>query len=136
MPAWEPEPASTLHGHTGIVDAVAIAPDGSWLVTASRDMTARLWAADGTPGDILEHDRPVHAVAIAPDGTWLATVSGTTAQLWAADGTPRGVLYHGSRVNAVAIAPDGTWLATASTDKTARIWAADVATPWQDGGSQ
>src|SRR5262245_43750063 len=128
MPAWEPEPASTLHGHTGIVDAVAIAPDGSWLVTASRDMTARLWAADGDPGDILEHDLPVRTVAIAPDGSWLATASrDKTARIWGADGTPRATLTgHRHRVFAVAIAPDGSWLATASTDKTARLWAADA----------
>ena len=43
---------------------------------------------------------------------------------------------HRGWVTAVAIAPDGSWLATASADKTARIWAADVATPGQDGGSQ
>ena len=39
---------------------------------------------------------------------------------------------HRHSVRAVAIAPDGSWLATASEDKTARIWAADAATPWQD----
>jgi len=37
--------------HDGPVSAVAIAPDGTWLATAS-DNTVRLWAADGTPNPL------------------------------------------------------------------------------------
>jgi platelet-activating factor acetylhydrolase IB subunit alpha len=48
---------------------VAIAPDGSWLATASDDGTARTWAADGTP-------RAVTAIRIdgqASDCSWFAS---------------------------------------------------------------
>ena len=38
-----------LFGHDGAVNAIAIAPGGTWLATASDDRTARIWAADGTP---------------------------------------------------------------------------------------
>lgn len=32
-----------LSGHTDIVMALAVSPDGKWLVSASKDRTARLW---------------------------------------------------------------------------------------------
>src|SRR5215470_3771335 len=143
MPLWKKaspdgsaRPKRILAGHNGSAEAVAIAPDGTWLATVSWDETGRIWAADGTPRAVLTgHKEAVERVAIAPDGTWLATVSwdGTgriwaadgaslvtggedgTARIWAADGAPRAVLSgHGGPVEAVAIAPDGTWLATTS----------------------
>lgn len=62
-------PTSAPVGHKGTVSAVAIAPNGTWLVTASRDKTARLRAADGAPGDIRKHDRSVNAATVSRDGT-------------------------------------------------------------------
>jgi WD40 repeat protein len=38
-------PRATLTGHQGWVNAVAIAPDGTWLATASDDDTLRIWAS-------------------------------------------------------------------------------------------
>ncbi|MFF1918900.1 WD40 repeat domain-containing protein, partial [Streptomyces sp. NPDC058239] len=34
-------------GHTGTVNSVAIAPDGTWLATAGTDGTARVWDVAG-----------------------------------------------------------------------------------------
>ena len=116
-----------LTGHDTQVTAVAVAPDGSWLATASYDRTARIW--DATTGQqrmvLTGHTRWVTAVAVAPDGSWLATASEDgTARIWdATTGHQRTVLTgHSDTVWAVAIAPDGSWLATASDDGTARIW--------------
>jgi WD40 repeat protein len=124
----------TLLGHDHIVFAVAVAPDGTWLATASLDQTARIWdTATGQQRVILTgHDGPVTAVAVAPDGTWVATASSDrTARIWdTATGQQRAILARHDRwVTAVAVAPDGTWLATASSDRTARIW--DIATGQQ-----
>lgn len=52
----------TLEGHTGRVNAMSFSPDGSRLVTASEDGTARLWiTATG------------ETVAILPGGNWGVT---------------------------------------------------------------
>ncbi len=126
-----PELRRVLMGHTDWVSAVAVAPDGTWLATGSRDRTVRIWdAATGRQRGILTgHGGSVSAVAVAPDGTWLVTASiDGTVRIWdAATGRQRGILTgHAGPVRAVAVAPDGSWLATGSIDRTVRIW--DAAT--------
>jgi WD40 repeat protein len=48
---------------------LAVAPDGSWLASASHDTTVRIW--DPATGIIrytlTGHTRPVVALAVAPD---------------------------------------------------------------------
>ncbi|MGW1997978.1 NB-ARC domain-containing protein [Embleya sp. NPDC001921] len=121
--AWaipdHPSPAleRVLTGHTYAVNAVAISPDGTWLVSAGDDGTVRIW--DRTTGTctatLTEHTGPVNAVAIAQDGTWLATAGrDRVVRIWdRATGTCTAILVgHVGPVNAVAISRDGTWLAT------------------------
>ena len=83
-------PRITLTGHGEPVEQVTIAPDGTWLATASWH-TARIWNSDGTlRATLTGHDGPVEGLAIAPDGTWLAATSADdTVPIWAADGTLR-----------------------------------------------
>jgi len=111
-----------LTGHAAEVWAVAVAPDGSWLVTASADGTARVW--DPTTGKeraTLTHHSAVDEVAVAPDGSWLATRSSDgTVTAWDTV-TWRTRLTLANKVSAVAIAPDGTWLATARSHHTVQL---------------
>jgi WD40 repeat protein len=105
--------------------AVAIAPDGTWLVATSEDGAARIWGADGAlRATLTSDDGPVHAVAIARTGTWLATGSeGGTVRTWGADGALRTALpSDDGSVQAVAIAPDERWLVATSEEYAARIW--------------
>ena len=120
-----PDPAlrRTLAGQGGVVLAVAIAPDGTWLASADDDGLVRIWdPATGELRDTLINAARLTAVAIAPDGTWLASGAygayGGLVRIWdPATGEPRATLTgHFDRVTAVAIAPDGTWLASASDD--------------------
>jgi WD40 repeat protein len=113
--------------HDGEICAVMFSPDGTKIVTAGNDNTARLWdAAAGKPlGTPMMHDGPVLAVAFSPDGTKIATASAdNTARLWdVATGRPLSPpMKHDGQVFRVAFSPDGAKIATASADNTARIW--------------
>ena len=63
---------------------LAFSPDGTRLVTASRDKMVRVWdIADGRQVAALEHPSPIGFARFSPDGTRLATVTGdTTVRLW------------------------------------------------------
>src|ERR1035441_5216439 len=78
----------------------------SWLATASRDGTARIWdIATGRERAVLKnHTDCVTAVAVAPDGTWLATASRDgTARIWdAAGGHPRALMQVDGPLSACA----------------------------------
>ncbi|BBC29428.1 hypothetical protein SGFS_007220 [Streptomyces graminofaciens] len=125
--AWRGcEVPQTPSAHVGRVTTMVVSPDGSWLATASRDGTARIWdAATGQELHILTvHTASVFAVVVSPDGSWLATASRDgTARIWdAATGQELHTLDIFA-VDAMVVSPDGAWIATTSfrTD-TMRIW--------------
>ena len=127
----DPALQRVLIGHTYAVVAVAVAPDGTWLASASEDGMVRIWdVATGRERAVLHgHTGAVSAVAVAPDGSWLASASDDgTVRIWdvaSQPGTGRAAMATTGGVWAVAVAPDGSWLASASEDGTVRIW--DVA---------
>jgi WD40 repeat protein len=125
---WDPLSGSclaTLTGHTEEVGAVAISPDGTWLATASRDGTVRIWdRASAEHGNAPRRPGDNRAVAISPDSSWLATGGlDKTVRIWdRATAQCIKTLWNKGQVHALAVSPDGTWLAAASNDKTVRIW--------------
>src|SRR5262249_10101333 len=63
----------------------AFSPDGTRVVTASRDKTAQVWdAVTGKPlTSPLQHQGSVVSAAFSPDGTRIVTASGDkTARVW------------------------------------------------------
>jgi hypothetical protein len=123
----------TLTGHTGPVEACAVSPDGTWVVSASADGTVKIWdAATGTERATLTgHTGGVRACAVSPDGTWVVSASDDgTLKIWdAATGTERATLTgHTCPVEACAVSPDGTWVVSASDDGTVKIWDAATGT--------
>ncbi|MBX3374042.1 MAG: protein kinase [Phycisphaeraceae bacterium] len=125
---------TALDIHQGAVDAARFSPDGTRIVTASRDGTARVWdAATGTStAELLGHGGPVLSAAFDPDGRRIVTASWDgTARLWE---TATGRLLatftgHGDLVRTAAFSPDGTRIVTASMDRTARVWDASSGAP-------
>jgi WD40 repeat protein/tRNA A-37 threonylcarbamoyl transferase component Bud32 len=113
--------------HAARIHAVALSPDGRFVLTGGDDHVARLWE---TPtgrsiGGPLAHSKQVEHVAFSPDGKVALTGSlDGTARLWdTATGTPLGQpLAHTDVVRCIAFSPDGRLVATGSNDGTARLW--------------
>jgi len=67
------------------VDSAAFSPDGSRIVTASWDKTARIWdAASAKEVAVLRgHENIVSSAAFSPDGSRIVTASeDETARIW------------------------------------------------------
>jgi WD40 repeat protein len=131
--SWPLPLTAPLH-HDDEVLCSAFSPDGTRIVTASQDKTARIWdAATGQPiGEPLRHDEAVNTACFSPDGTRVITASNDgTARLWdASNGQPIGQpMKHDDEVNTAAFSPDGLHVVTASSDKTVRLWDAHTGAP-------
>ena len=123
-----------LTGEVASVDEASFSPDGSRVVTASGDKTARVWdAASGkeivAQGGLEEGDP---SVAFSPDGT--RVVSGAadhTARVWdAANGNELVAMRgHQDAIISTAFSPDGSRILTNSVDDTARVWDAASGRP-------
>ena len=108
-----PRPARRSPRSQGIrmrLNSAAFSPDGSRVVTASDDNTARLW--DATTGAALAtlsgHTKPVKSAVFSPDGSRVVTASDdNTARLW--DGKTGAALAtlsgHAGAVNSAAVQP-------------------------------
>ncbi len=67
------------------MSSVAFSPDGFFIVTGSKDKTARLWDGEtGKPVAVLAgHDNEVESATFTPDGKQVLTASADgTARLW------------------------------------------------------
>jgi WD40 repeat protein len=74
-----------LGGHDAGVNSATFSPDGSRIVTASDDKTARIWdAATGKEVAVLRgHDARVNSAAFGPGGSRVVTASwDQTARIW------------------------------------------------------
>ena len=125
-----PFPAFTMRGHEGLVFSATWSPDGTRILTASIDHTARIWSADGrgAPFIFKGHEDILVSAAWSPDGARILTASrDKTARVWNADGSGAPLILkgHENEVRSAAWSPDGTRVLTASRDKTARVWNAD-----------
>ena len=68
---WQGTP---LFGHTDRVNSAVFSPDGSRILTASSDNTARLWRSDGTFITTLSgHTDKLTSPNFSPDGTQILT---------------------------------------------------------------
>lgn len=78
---------SILEGHTELVNSAKLSPDGSRIVTACDDLTAKVWEVkSGTLLASLEgHTKYLNSAELSPDGSRIVTASfDNTAMLWKA----------------------------------------------------
>jgi WD40 repeat protein/O-acetyl-ADP-ribose deacetylase (regulator of RNase III) len=104
--------------------------DGTRIVSASADGTARVWGADlGRQLLVLRHGEPVwsqlYHTAWSPDGTRIVTAGYDTAvKVWNAENGEELLVLtgHTGWVYCAVWSPDGMRIITASKDCTACVW--------------
>jgi len=114
--------------HTDEVTSCAVIPNGSVMVTTSRDNRVYVW--DPRQGALLlrtisGHTHEALCSAFSPDGKWLVTGSrDCTAIVWQTSdwGLVQSLEGHRGDVSAVMFSPDSSTIVTASRDSTARVW--------------
>jgi WD40 repeat protein len=116
-------PVTTLD-QEGPVHRAAFSPDGTHVVAAGGDETARVFeVSSGRAIAAIEHDAAVKAVAFSPDGLLVASAD-ADGGVHVSDpktGQSNATIEEDDPVVAVAFSPDGHFLATAGSD--ARIYA-------------
>jgi len=126
-----PIPSLVLSGHGDAVWQCAFSPNGTRILSASRDNTLKLW--DGGTGrlqaDLTGHRGWVRSCAFAPDGARI--VSGSrdrTLKLWDAETTAelRTLSGHTDEVKRVAYCLGGTRIVSAALDGSVRLWDAET----------
>jgi WD40 repeat protein len=135
-----------LAGHKNTVTSVAWSPDGTRIVTASWDNTAKVWDinkgnkvhalkedyrtvvtfAGGTEVFTLKgHTGHLSSAAFSPDGTRIVTTSwDNTAKVWDASTGAELLTFkgHTNQVMWAAWSPDGSRVLTTGYDHVGRIW--------------
>lgn len=116
--------------HRDIVTHSALSSNGKWVVTSSKDNSARVWNAEtGEPASgPLAHGNAVMWGAFSEDNLLVATASkDTTARVWdARTGEPVSPpLRHPSAVVFVDFRNHGRELVTVTVDGLIRIWRLD-----------
>jgi WD40 repeat protein len=118
-----------LRGHAGAVTSAAFSPDGARVVTASADLSARVWELDRRPWsvDLLGHTDVIESLAFAADGEHVVTGSRDgSARVWRLDGAGpvRELRGHPQGVVAVSLGDDAG-VVTVAADGSARVWGSD-----------
>ena len=118
-------------GHKRAVTSAVFSPDGSIILTASKDKTAKLWNLKGKKIKSLDkHSARVNSAVFSPDGNTIVTTSeDKTAKLWDKEGNLLNTLQRHDcnpnsqcSVSSAVFSPDGQTIITASDDKTATLW--------------
>ena len=127
--AWLRNRETALTGHHGLISSASFSRDGTHVVTASEDSTARVWdlRAERPSFVTLEgHKGPVRSASFSPDGTRVLTSSEDgTARVWDWRAQPPSFVPLGGddlRILSASFSADGLHVVTGSGDGTARVW--------------
>jgi serine/threonine protein kinase len=125
--------------HDGGVQALAVAPDGSYVLTGGGDSVLKLWhPATLKELRVINGDvGAVESLAVAPSGKWVATcsirlsASDMGVQMWDLNTGNEGKRLRGptDNISGVAVSPDGKGIAAASADKMVWLWLREAGGP-------
>ncbi len=117
---------ASFEGHSGLINAVSISPDGTTVASASNDLSIRLWdlATGAELAQFTGHTDWVRDVEFSPNGALLASSSADgSIRLW--DVQTRAEIRSmtpGQPVWDVAFSPNGRLLASVGDDGIGRLW--------------
>lgn len=117
-----------LIGHKGAVNFASYSPDGTRVVTASDDGTAKIW--DTSTGKetltLTGHAGALKTATFSSDGAYILTASDdATVKIWDANAGKEVkslMTDGGSPFTSAFFSPDGTMIVTTAWDRMARIW--------------
>ncbi|MGD9791342.1 MAG: protein kinase [Phycisphaerales bacterium] len=121
-----------FRGHDKDVRRVRWNREGTRVVSASVDGTARVWNVEtGVEVARYVHETGVNYAEFSPDGTLVASCAFQgSPQVWNATTGERvfSLEGHTNLVVRVRFSPDGRWILTNSYDTTSRLWEAATGT--------
>jgi len=123
--------AASITAHDTEVSAVAVTPDGAWLLTMGYDRSVKLWNLrthefKSTLLKLAARRPPNHALAVSTDGKFAAATDGLTVTIWETSNWQVSKILKEHTVG-FAFLPKSGALATTSGDGL-RVW---DATSWQ-----
>ncbi|HUY46097.1 MAG TPA: helix-turn-helix domain-containing protein [Streptosporangiaceae bacterium] len=135
LDAYSTPAVTRIIGPPGVMQAVAVTPNGTTLAAGGENSTIRLWSL-AHPGRPVPLGRPltgdtntVFSLAFNPNGKTLASGSeDKTVRLWNVTNPKKTVPWGppltgpANTVYSVAFSPDGKILAVGSADGTVRLW--------------
>jgi WD40 repeat protein/tetratricopeptide (TPR) repeat protein len=128
-PAWRFPVVSFARAfvaHMGAVESVVFAPNGTRLLTASADETAKVWdPRKPSPIHVLRgHSGAVIAARVAGDGSTTVTAGDRSLRVWSLlDGKPvRTIDADAEAIVSLAVSPSGRTLVGGDPEGVARVW--------------
>ncbi|WOK98010.1 guanine nucleotide-binding protein subunit beta-like protein [Canna indica] len=123
---------STLAGHAGYVNTVAVSPDGSLCASGGKDGVTLLWdLAEGKRLYSLDAGSIIHALCFSPNRYWLCAATQECVKIWdlesksvVQDLKPETTATKNQMLHCTSLAwsADGSTLFTGYTDGAIRVW--------------
>eukprot|EP00812_Abedinium_dasypus_P009605 NODE_3285_length_807_cov_257.250000.p2 GENE.NODE_3285_length_807_cov_257.250000~~NODE_3285_length_807_cov_257.250000.p2 ORF type:complete len:248 (-),score=94.25 NODE_3285_length_807_cov_257.250000:62-736(-) len=110
----------------GGINAMAVAPDETTLITAGQEHVLTYWdLREPDPVRSIPLDEEVNTLALSPDGRFLATAgTGLSVKIWdvGAAAEVSQAAGHTRPVQKLSFSPDGKQVVSAGLDHSAIVW--------------